>query len=77
MKKFYLLIVWFDVEPQLRGPYKTEKHRLAAARRFRRREDEGNEHGIFKITTRSILAHHDLRLSVDFFRGMDLDPEET
>lgn len=40
----YLLIMWGDIEATLRGPYKTDVTRDAAARRFRRQE--GDEHGI-------------------------------
>ncbi len=36
MKKrtFWIVLVLGDVQPERRGPYKTDKHRLRAARRF-------------------------------------------
>lgn len=40
----YLLIIMGDVEAETRGPFKTDRVRNAAARKFRR--DEGDEHGI-------------------------------
>jgi len=43
----YLIFVWGCVEPSLKGPYKSNKARLRAARRLRRKE--GDEHGYFGL----------------------------
>ncbi len=45
--KRYLVVVYGDVEPRLRGPFKTDATRLAAARKHRR--EEGNEDGLFRL----------------------------
>lgn len=38
--KLYLLVIEGDVEPSVKGPYKTDRSRLAAARRIRAKSDE-------------------------------------
>lgn len=44
--KFYVLCVWGDVEPDVRGPYRDAQKQLDAARELRR-EDQGQESGIY------------------------------
>jgi len=45
--KRYLVIVWNDIEPELRGPYRSEAKRLEAAQSLHRKE--GEEHCIFAL----------------------------
>lgn len=42
-KRHYLVVVWGDVEPCLRGPFARDATRLAAARKHRREEGEEND----------------------------------
>ena len=49
--RFYLLFVWDDVEPQLLGPYNTHLERDAMAKKMR--ENEGPEHGAYRINITS------------------------
>jgi hypothetical protein len=45
MSKLYLLIIEGGVEPEVRGPYKTDKARLKEARKIRENSDED---GVFR-----------------------------
>jgi hypothetical protein len=45
--KHYLLVVYGDVYPVLRGPYKTSASRDRAAKRHRRAH--GNDDGLFRL----------------------------
>ena len=47
-KDYYLLVVWGDVEPQLKGPFKTEEERDQAAK-DERAEDPEMHNGLFPI----------------------------
>ena len=47
-QQHYLLFVWGNVEPELRGPYATDEERLEAARAIAD-APQGNEHGIFRL----------------------------
>ena len=46
--KFYLLVVWNDIEPEILGPFASEESRLAAARNIRR-EDPNKDHGVYRL----------------------------
>jgi hypothetical protein len=46
--KLYLLQIWGDIEPVLRGPYKTEALRDKAAKRYRKADPEKNN-GLFPL----------------------------
>lgn len=46
-KRHYLVVVWGDVEPSLRGPFARDATRLAAARKFRR--EEGADDGLYRL----------------------------
>ena len=43
----YLIFVWGDVEPSLKGPFVTNGERNRKAKELRRKE--GKEHGIFTL----------------------------
>jgi len=45
MKKYYLIFVWGDVEPQVYGAFETEAVRDAKAIELRRKE--GADHGYY------------------------------
>jgi len=46
-KNLYLLVIWGDVEPQLMGPFATEKARDKKAREIRK--VNGDDDGLFPI----------------------------
>lgn len=66
----FLLIVYGDVSPEARGPFKNFKTRLAAARRHR--QARGDKDGIFRL---SIYpgARAGRRVEVAPFGGAELD----
>ena len=47
MLERYLIFVWGDVEPEIKGPFKDEDERNAEARRLR--QTEGDENGIYPL----------------------------
>jgi hypothetical protein len=47
--KFYLLIVRGDVEPELKGPFPTEKMRDAYAKNYRHTRDKEAEDGLYPL----------------------------
>jgi hypothetical protein len=69
-KHHYLVVIWGDVEPQLRGPFKSDSTRLAAARKYRR--DEGDDDGLYRL---DIDAKG--RPQIGVFTGSELDVEES
>lgn len=69
-RRHFVLFVWGDVEPGLRGPYRTVEERDAAAQDIRR--EEGPDHGIFALDVTGGVV-------VDCYSGGfldDLDNEE-
>lgn len=50
----YLLVVWYDIEPELIGPFDTEDARVANAREIRA-EDVNERHGLYRITSDSAV----------------------
>lgn len=48
MRRFYLMVVWEDVEPQVCGPFKSEKARDERAKEIRA-GDPDKEHGIYML----------------------------
>lgn len=44
--RYFLLHTYGDVEPSIYGPYKSDKHRVRAARRLRKKYPED---GIYRI----------------------------
>lgn len=67
----YLVIVFGDVDPYLRGPYKTDATRLAAARRHRKEEDGDLNDGMYRL---DIDAQG--RPTIGAFSGGELDVED-
>lgn len=53
-KRLYLMVVWGDVQPELRGPFKSEQHRLEYARKIRR--INGDSDGIYPINVSGTAA---------------------
>ena len=47
--KYYLIYVWGDVSPTIKGPYKDETARLRAARRYRRLDSGDMKDGIYAL----------------------------
>lgn len=46
--KYYILLVWEDIEPQIRGPYKDAANRDLYAKRLRHKCG-AEEHGVFAL----------------------------
>ena len=46
--KHYLLVLWGDIEPELRGPFPTEEERDAAALELR--AAWGRDHGLYPMS---------------------------
>lgn len=63
-RRYFVLFVWGDVSPELRGPYRTAEERDAAAQELRR--EEGADHGIFPLDCTG-------RVAVDCYSGGFLD----
>jgi hypothetical protein len=66
----YLIFVWGDVEPSLRGPYKTDGSRLTAARSLRR--NEGDENGLYRLDVQVTKAGK-AKVRIDSFSGGEMD----
>lgn len=47
MKKYYVLFIWGDVDPELIGPFKSEAERNAKAKQLKAKR--GDDHGIFRM----------------------------
>lgn len=58
--KFWLLHIWGDVEPMIKGPYSSEKNRIRAAKKL---QEEG---GVFKIDS-------PIRPKIEAFSGVELE----
>lgn len=65
MIRYYIIINFGDVSPELRGPYKTETHRVRAARRYKK-ADPGEHNALMRLTV------HGDRPVVDSFFGYEL-----
>ena len=63
----YLLIMEGDIEPLIKGPFKTDKARLASARKWRL--EHGKEDGLYPMAVHGFV-------SIDTFRGGDFPDEE-
>ena len=71
MKKYYLIFVWGDVEPQVYGAFETEIERDAKALELRR--ENGEEHGYYPAS----VEYGELFVGV--YTGAyfdDVEPEE-
>lgn len=49
-KRHFLLVVFGDVDPVMRGPFKTAKARDGAA--FKHRHAHGSDDGLYRLTSR-------------------------
>lgn len=49
-EQLFLLVMVGDVEPEIRGPFKTDEERLAAAREYR--AEEGMDDGLYRLNVR-------------------------
>ena len=67
MDKFIILI-WNDVEPPLRGPYASERGRIRAARRHRTVDPEGKD-GLFRLNVGR--SHRTTKVQVASFSGRE------
>lgn len=63
--KYYLLHIWGDVEPIVKGPYKTDTLRLRAAKRVRHADPDLRD-GLYRINI-------DKTLTVEPFGGAELE----
>jgi hypothetical protein len=45
--KLYIFAAWGCVEPEMIGPYKTERGRIAAAKRYKRKN--GEDSAVFRL----------------------------
>lgn len=69
----YLLIVWEDNRPALRGPYPADKNRVKAAARFRSAYPD--DHGLYRLDVK-LTAKGNVVAHVDTFSGRETHPEE-
>jgi len=72
---FFLLIVFGDVQPELRGPYQSDLERVAVARRHRERF--GDRDGLFRINAHPLAGKPEERLRAFPFGGAELGPERV
>jgi len=69
--RYYLVIVYGDVEPALKGPYKTEQARDCAAFRHRQKTDKD---GVYKLNVTTAGAPQIGAYSGGFMDGVWGDP---
>jgi hypothetical protein len=67
-EKYYLLVIWNDVEPELLGPYDTVEAMDTEAREIRKQDGE-KRHGLFPVEATG-------RVSIGGYSGAYLDSEE-
>lgn len=67
--KRYLYITVGDVEPDILGPYKSEKERDKAAQAYK--ESEGDEDGVFALNINSKGIPSTFAYSAGFLERMD------
>jgi hypothetical protein len=64
--RYYLLVIYGDIEPSLKGPYRTEQMRDCAA--VKQKKKSRNEDGIFALNVTT-----DGRASVSAYSGGFMD----
>lgn len=64
---YHLLIIWDDVEPELRGPFEDRDTRDQAAVDFR--EAEGPEHGLYRVNMNHGKIEINSYVGNDFFEN--------
>jgi len=68
----FLLIIWGDTEPEIRGPFPTDEARLEAARKHRAEEDTCEKrNGLYRLDTTA-----DGTPTAEPFYGWEMNPEE-
>jgi len=67
---FFLLIIWNDVQAEVRGPYASDIERVALARKHRARS--GDRDGLFRLNLRP-FAKPGERVEVGSFGGSELE----
>lgn len=65
--KYYLLILWNDVEPELFGPFDTHEDRDTKAHEMRRKH--GNENGYYRLQSES-------NIEVDCYSGGEFEADD-
>ena len=66
----FLLIIWGDLSPEVKGPYKTEAARLRAARLHK--VQRGDRDGLFRLYVNPEGKRGE-RVFVDSFTGHELE----
>ena len=74
MRKYYLLIVRGDVEPELKGPFVTESARDAAALQHRA-GDPDREDGLFPLDVSG--GAEDMEIEVEAYSGEFFEEVES
>lgn len=67
---FFLLVIWGDCQPEVRGPYASDSVRLAVARKHWKRN--GDRDGLYRLNLRP-LAKPGLQLEVGAFGGAEME----
>ena len=65
----WLIVVEGDVEPELRGPYKDDDARLAAARKIHDDCSEDDWPGLFRLDVQGVIHS----VEVDSFAGYEME----
>jgi len=60
----FIILIWNDVEPTLRGPYVSERGRIRAARRHRTVDPEGKD-SLFRLNVGR--SHRGKKVEVECF----------
>lgn len=67
---FFLLVIWGDVQPEIKGPYASDIERVALARKHRARS--GDRDGLFRLDV-AALAKPGKRVHVSSFGNSELE----
>jgi hypothetical protein len=67
---FFLLVIWGDCQPEVKGPYASDVERVAMARKHRARS--GDRDGLFRLNLRP-FAKPGSRVEVGPFGGSELE----
>jgi hypothetical protein len=68
---FFLLVIWGDCQPEIKGPYASDVERLALARRHRVRS--GDRDGLFRLDVHPFAKPGEC-VDVRPFAGGELEP---
>ena len=64
---YYLILMWRDVEPSLRGPFLDDSTRTDEARKIRK--EDGDERGLYRLN-----VPKGVKPDVDSFTGGEIEP---